>query len=1626
MDAPCVIQGEYQFDQQPARESGVVLLIKSITHVFCLPSLGGLPLFCDSLGNFFGHLALWQKDNILDISGLLFVANCTGSLLLFPNATGLFDSDPAVCTLSSECLLRAFQPATALARPGSWILESGSERFVIDGVACSSFYLDVCFSVADSVETRLCRVPKDTARTARADRLDSMKKKKNPPDEKPDESQASPEKKKKKGHHQKHPSETIPSPSKQSSDRPRRKSKKGDKKTKKTKEKATPSCGALQDVNPSNKAECKEAFFANPLISPIFQYPKGVSPSTERFSVPHTAYMDEALHILHDVLSKYGTESNYLAQVGGRLMDQTETSAFIQQWLAENQLSDQVQHVFIENGVAPTSIKGSVMFISVPIQYRINRILGVCQHEIGTHFLRRVNDSKQPWNKHRKRYGLKNPLVTEEGLACLNTHIGGADQHLYQAALHYYSAIMASRLSFAELFAQLEPFIDDKERRWRECLRVKRGLVDTSLPAAFCKDQVYFIGAIQLLRVRRFFNFASLYAGRLDLSDAPRMASLSAPGAVRLPAFIADQTLYRERLEAMAQVNNLLETDPEPLPGLLPITLPSIGLTGGPSPPSSPILEPTPDPSPAPRRAQSPEVRRKGRRRVPEPLRRTSPGRAVLRWTSSEPPSPRAAAAAEGNPPPAALPPWAAPTAARSGHPAGTRPPLFIRSMLPPEPLVPVAVAPAAAGPPPILASPPLAQPPTPGQGSSSLPPLFPQQGEPAPPPGCRPLASPQPPAAPPALPALAGRPFPAPVQEFDEDEEAEESDNDLDEDDLDSLEGSPSPPLPTGPPPPAGGVLAPLQLPPWPRLSADGAGAASPLSTRPPALKREPPERFETEGDEDGSDFFEDVLKEGGPLPALAAVGAALWRAPGCGSPDLLATSSASSSDSDASPAPPPPAASCPLPPVARGCSPVIQPSPLAHPSPLAGAVAFAVGTPSLPPPPSGPLQLGGQQLIIRPMPRAPSPTSKLIRPVPALALIPGGARGSIRRSSSHSQTTPPPAGPEELELDEEENEEEDEELETDLGPEDSIPSVPAAPPAGASAALATSATPRFLAPPISRLRPGTLLLPVAPSDDPAMWMPLEGDGLPPLRRPLAAEFVPASPPSATPQPPLLLHGGHTSRASPLPPSPSSAASAGSCPPPWHSGSPSARSSTGGPSLSPLSLTQTTLSAPVPAPVSPGGSVCFTGLPPGGTEHFLGQEALPHHADSPTFGGLLRSSVARMSHGKQPLPSDMRASCPQQPQPLLPGSPSAATAAAAAALLAQLPCSPTGSAGGGWWGGVECVRELDEPPEQLQAMAVGRPRVAPPAVVASAPTRNLAAHRHRPPPLRAPLPTWGPAASPGTHGHSPTRGVPAPEAGPTPGGTTPPPARPRSTVAAPIHPAQPLPPPLASRRHSDGDEGPLAGWSMAGGPSPPHTVRRPSHPGGPPARNSNLPAEGPTTGMAATPEDPEQQTPPSSRRPLGLIGPAGLRHRHRTSLSPSSRSPEAPSPTGATPDPPLPALLRSGSPPSRSARSSSPPQPPGGQTRPSALPPLSPSCVSPSAAAGSPAPGCGGGLWASVMHRLGESADPTVASLFPPPLPPLPRSTLGRSTLGAAAVPHMVDEPAPAARLAAPGGARR
>ena len=53
---------------------------------------------------------------------------------------------------------------------------------------------------------------------------------------------------------------------------------------------------------------------------------------------------------------------------------------------------------------------------------------------------------------------------------------------LYRAALLYLGCYLASKVSFCELFQLLEKHQPDPDMRWRECVRVKRGIADTTKP----------------------------------------------------------------------------------------------------------------------------------------------------------------------------------------------------------------------------------------------------------------------------------------------------------------------------------------------------------------------------------------------------------------------------------------------------------------------------------------------------------------------------------------------------------------------------------------------------------------------------------------------------------------------------------------------------------------------------------------------------------------------------------------------------------------------------------------------------------------------------------------------------------------------------------------------------------------------------------------------------------------------------------------------------------------------------------------------------------------------------------------------------------------------------------------
>jgi hypothetical protein len=148
-------------------------------------------------------------------------------------------------------------------------------------------------------------------------------------------------------------------------------------------------------------------------------------------------------------------------------------------------LKNSIKYEFSEETISPTTIihkpngKANII-IGIPIEYRKDYVQCLLNHEIGTHFLRKYNERKQIWFQDRKKYKLGTYIQTEEGLAAINMLYEQSQNSpykpfLFQASLNYFSAYLASFMSFKELFQTLKKYIHNEQKLWRQCMRVKRG-----------------------------------------------------------------------------------------------------------------------------------------------------------------------------------------------------------------------------------------------------------------------------------------------------------------------------------------------------------------------------------------------------------------------------------------------------------------------------------------------------------------------------------------------------------------------------------------------------------------------------------------------------------------------------------------------------------------------------------------------------------------------------------------------------------------------------------------------------------------------------------------------------------------------------------------------------------------------------------------------------------------------------------------------------------------------------------------------------------------------------------------------------------------------------------------------
>lgn len=98
--------------------------------------------------------------------------------------------------------------------------------------------------------------------------------------------------------------------------------------------------------------------------------------------------------------------------------------------------------------------------------------------------------------------------------------------------------------------------------RWKECVRVKRGIADTAITQGnyiiilgMYKDQIYLRGAVNILKHRKQLNVIDMHCGKLTLKDCLRIGEkkLFVYQKIKKPYFISDINLYNKSLDRIAK-----------------------------------------------------------------------------------------------------------------------------------------------------------------------------------------------------------------------------------------------------------------------------------------------------------------------------------------------------------------------------------------------------------------------------------------------------------------------------------------------------------------------------------------------------------------------------------------------------------------------------------------------------------------------------------------------------------------------------------------------------------------------------------------------------------------------------------------------------------------------------------------------------------------------------------------------------------------------------------------------------------------------------------------------------------------------------------------------------------------
>ncbi|RUS72668.1 hypothetical protein EGW08_019564 [Elysia chlorotica] len=295
----------------------------------------------------------------------------------------------------------------------------------------------------------------------------------------------------------------------------------------------------------------------------------------------------EAEYILEYVRDQYGDGELFLEHAFGSKITKEEATPMVLEYINENSLSESLRIHWCDNlacsakmvwrGPVVNANKPELRKYSLWINWsdennymRESGIKCLMDHEIGTHlsfilnssYFRLINDGFQPWFSERTRFNLRSMgsfegQCTEEGLASIHTALRGRVRLLWSPALAYYTACKAAEMSFKELFDHLGRYTSNIDFRWKQVMRVKRGLADPRDLGGFGNDQCYFEGAVKILRNMDNIDFNLLMSGKICMDEVDRIKRVVRKDVIRFPTFMKNMAAYRRTLKKMLTLNGL-------------------------------------------------------------------------------------------------------------------------------------------------------------------------------------------------------------------------------------------------------------------------------------------------------------------------------------------------------------------------------------------------------------------------------------------------------------------------------------------------------------------------------------------------------------------------------------------------------------------------------------------------------------------------------------------------------------------------------------------------------------------------------------------------------------------------------------------------------------------------------------------------------------------------------------------------------------------------------------------------------------------------------------------------------------------------------------------------------------